>query len=56
MDELGAEDGDEVEAVGVCAAVFGGVDHDAQVVGGDDEGVAVEGDRSDGGVVDDLVP
>ena len=33
----------------------GGVDEDAQVVTGDDEGIAVELDGAHGGVVDDLV-
>ena len=45
-----------VRAVGVLGAGFGGVDRDPQVVAGDDEGVAVECDESDVGMVDDLVP
>src|ERR1700728_2411228 len=53
---LGAEDEGECEPVGVLGAGFGGVDRDPQVVAGDDEGVAVECDESDVGVVDDLVP
>ena len=52
---LGAGDDGECESFGVLGARLGGVDHDAQVVDRDDEGVAVEADAADGGVVDDLV-
>ena len=55
-ERLGAKDGGEREPSGVLGAGFGGIDHDLQVVAGDDEDVAVECDESDVGVVDDLVP
>jgi hypothetical protein len=53
---LGAEDDGEGEPFGVLGAGFGGVDRDPQVVAGDDEGVAVQRDEADIGVVDYLVP
>ena len=49
---MGAEDDGEVEPVGVLDCGFGGVDGDVQVVAGDGEDVAVEGDVADGWVVD----
>src|SRR5277367_7078781 len=51
---LRAENDGEGEALGVFGVGLGGVDHDAQVVGRDDEGVAVQRDRANVGVVDDL--
>jgi hypothetical protein len=41
---LGSENDREAESFGVFRVGFGGVDHDAEVVAGDDEGVAVERD------------
>lgn len=55
-ERLCAEDDGEREPFGVLGAGLGGVDHDPQVVAGDDKNVAVECDESDAGVVDDLVP
>ena len=55
-ERLCAEDDGECEPFGVLGAGFGGVDHDPQVVAGDDESVAVECDEPDVGMVDDLVP
>jgi hypothetical protein len=52
---LCAENHGECEPFGVLGTGFGGVDHDPQVVAGDDEAVAVECDEPDVGVVDDLV-
>lgn len=46
----------EGEALGVFGVRFGGVDRVAEVVGGDDERVAVQRDAPDGRVVDDLAP
>ena len=46
----------EGEALGVFGVRFGGVDRDAEVVGGDDERVAFQRDAADVGVVDDPVP
>jgi drug/metabolite transporter, DME family len=57
VDELlRAEDDSECEPFGVLGARLGRVNHDPQVVAGDDEGVAVECDEPDAGMVDDLVP
>jgi hypothetical protein len=55
-ERLCAENDREGEAVGVFGLGFGGVDHDAEVGGGDDERVAVERDAADVRVFDDLVP
>jgi hypothetical protein len=46
----------QAEAFGVLRAGFCGVDHDPQIVGGDDQRVAVERDEADLGMIDDLVP
>jgi hypothetical protein len=53
---LCAENNREGEALGVFRRGFGGVDHDAQIVGGDDERVAVQRDATEVGMVDDLAP
>ncbi len=52
---LRPENDREREALGVLRLGFGGIDHDAQVVGRDDERVAVQRDVPDVGVVDHLV-
>ena len=44
------------EPLGILRAGFGGIDQDPQVVARDDEGVAIQGDESHVGMVDDLVP
>jgi hypothetical protein len=46
-ERLCAEDDGECEPFGVLGVGLGGVDHDPQVVAGDDEGVAVECDEPD---------
>ena len=51
---LGAEN-DRQRGVRRLLCRFGGVDHDAEVVGGHDERVAVQRDAADVGVIDDLV-
>ena len=51
---LCAENDREGKAFGVFGFGFGGIDHDAQIVGGDDKCVALQRDVPDVGVVDDL--
>jgi hypothetical protein len=50
-ERLCAEHDREGEALGVFGVRFGGVDRDAEVVGGDDERVAFQRDAADVGVV-----
>ena len=47
-ERLCAEHDCEGEALGVFGLGLGGVDHDPEVVGGDDDRVAVECDAPDG--------
>src|ERR1700737_3248999 len=51
---LRAEHYREGETLGVARVGFGGVNHNAQIVGGDDERVAVQRDGPDVRMIDDL--
>jgi hypothetical protein len=55
-ERLRADNDRQSEAFGVVGLGFGGVNHDPEIVGGDDQRVAVEGDAAYAGVVDDLAP
>jgi hypothetical protein len=52
---LGAQNDGEGKPLGVLGAGLGGVRQQARIVPGDHERVAVERDRADRGVVDDLL-